>query len=85
MKTRIRITVLGGTVFERLAFNSPILTMKKLLGLSPVSYTWWARRNATRIFRGAGRDKQGVTTNIIKIVKRVFQSCGECLPGHILS
>lgn len=56
-KIRMRTIVPGDSKFERLAFSSPILTMKKLLGFSPVSCTWWASSNVARIFRGKGRDK----------------------------
>ena len=55
----LQTTVLKGSKFERLVFSSPVVSMKKLLGFSSVSYSWWAGRNGARIFRGVGRGHKG--------------------------
>lgn len=60
MKTRMRTTVLGGSKFERLAFNSPILSVRKMLGFSPVIYTLWASSAIGRVFREVVRGKEGI-------------------------
>lgn len=79
----MRTTVLRGSKFERLAFSSPIVSMKKLLGFPSVSYSWWTGRNGARIFRGMGRGHEGhlkekkekpdQTKSLIRMVKGLSQ------------